>query len=96
LGDQEIAKHRVEVRTEFYGHFVNDETIDFKWWAGYKNLNSYYSLFDKILIVDNSVNNEVYRNLVQIENGKSVLMTDHLPPYFSQRLPRIFKLVCIS
>ena len=96
LENQEIAKHRVEIRVEFDEHFVDDETINFKWREGYKNLNTYYSFFDKILIVDNSANNESYKNLVQIENGKSVLMTDKLPPYFSKRLPGIFKLISIT
>ena len=93
LEDQEIAKHRVDVRTEFHGHFVDDETIDFKWREGYKNLNTYYLLYDKILIVDNSINNEVYTNLIQIEREKAVLMTDKMPSYFSQRLPDIYKLI---
>lgn len=93
LEDQEIAKHRVEVRTEFDGHFVDNETIDFKWRAGYKNLNANYPIFDKILIVDNSVNNQVYKNLIQIEKGRSILMTDQLPSYFPRRLPGIFKLI---
>lgn len=31
LEDQSIARHRIQVRTEFKGHFVNNETIDLKW-----------------------------------------------------------------
>jgi predicted ABC-type ATPase len=96
LENKEIAKHRVEVRVAFDEHFVDDETINFKWREGYKNLNTYYPFFDKILIVDNSADNEVYKNLVQIEKGKSILMTDQLPPYFSKRLPEIFKLINIA
>ena len=33
LENQEIARHRIQVRTEFKGHFVNNETIDLKWRA---------------------------------------------------------------
>ena len=63
LKDQEIAKHRVQVRTEFKGHFVNNETIKLKWKAGYKNINEYYSFFDNLLIVDNSTTNDIYSNI---------------------------------
>ena len=93
LESQEIAKHRVQVRTEFNGHFVGDKIIAHKWRAGYKNVNAHFSFFDNLLVVDNSVNNEVYKNLVQIGGGKVVLMTDELPSYFSHRLPEIAKLL---
>jgi len=89
LENQGIARHRVQVRTEFKGHFVDDTTIDLKWKAGYKNLNLHFAFFDNILIVDNSTNNQVYSNILQIENGHPVLMTDSLPDYFPRRLPEI-------
>lgn len=86
-----IAKHRIKVRLEFKGHFVNDETIEFKWKAGYKNLNTNYSFFDNILIVDNSKQGDVYTNILQIKKGKVFLMTDQLPDYFSRRFPDIYQ-----
>lgn len=55
LANQEIARHRIQVRTEFKGHFVNNETIDLKWKAGYKNLNLHFRFFDNILIVQNGL-----------------------------------------
>ncbi|MBK9388783.1 MAG: zeta toxin family protein [Bacteroidetes bacterium] len=54
LANIELAQHRVQVRAEFKGHFVNNKTIDYKWKAGYKNLNLHYRFFDNLLIVDNS------------------------------------------
>lgn len=93
LENQSIARHRIQVRTEFKGHFVDNDTIDLKWKAGYKNLNKYYSVFDNILFVDNSINNEVYTNILQIERGKIVMMENKIPDYFSQRLPEIYKLL---
>jgi predicted ABC-type ATPase len=30
LENQELARHRIQVRTEFRGHFIDDQTIDFK------------------------------------------------------------------
>lgn len=93
LDNQEIAKHRIQVRTEFKGHFVDNKTIDLKWKAGYKNVNLHYKFFDHILFVDNSKQNDVYTNLLQIEKEEIVLMTDNLPDYFKQRLPYIYKLI---
>jgi predicted ABC-type ATPase len=93
LENQDIARHRVQVRTEFKGHFVDNRTIDLKWKAGYKNVNLHFQLFDNILFVDNSKPNEVYTNILQIEKGEIVLMTDNVPDYFKHRLPNIYELI---
>lgn len=66
IESQEIARHRIQVRTEFSGHFVDDKTIDLKWKAGYKNANSSFEFFDQIIFVDNSAQNRLYRNILQI------------------------------
>lgn len=92
LENQEIARHRILVRTVFKGHFVSNTTIDLKWKAGYKNLNTNYTFFDNILIVDNSKPNEVYTNILQIKGGKLTLMTNLIPHYIKHRLPNIFLL----
>ena len=93
LDNQEIAKHRVLVRTEFKGHYVDENTIDIKWKAGYKNVNIHFSFFDNVLFVDNSTSNEVYTNIFQIKNKQITLMTDQIPKYFEHRLPKIYKLL---
>lgn len=93
LDNQEIARHRIQVRTEFKGHFVDDKTIDLKWKAGYKNVNLHFQFFDNILFVDNSKQNDIYTNLLQIEKGEIVLMTEKIPDYFKHRFPDIFKLI---
>ncbi len=93
LANQEIANHRVHVRAEFKGHFVNKRSIDIKWKAGYKNINKHYSYFDNLLFVDNSIANETYTNILQIKNGEPILMSNALPEYFERRLPRIFTLI---
>jgi len=89
LSNQDIAKHRVCVRTEFKGHFVDNKTIDIKWEAGYKNLNLHYRFFDNILFVDNSKQNDLYSNLLQIERGCVIQLINELPEYFNQRFPEI-------
>lgn len=91
LENKEIAIRRVEERAEFKGHYVDSVTIDLKWKAGYKNLNEHYSFFDNVLLVDNSVQKEIYSNLLQIELGEIVMMVDKLPDYFERRFPDIYK-----
>jgi predicted ABC-type ATPase len=93
LENQEIARHRIQVRTEFKGHFVDNSTIDLKWNAGYKNANLHFGYFDNILFVDNSRQNDVYTNILQIEKGEIVMMTDLVPSYFKHRLPNIYELI---
>ncbi len=90
LDNQEIAKHRVQVRTEFNGHFIDNKTINLKWKGGYKNTNKHFGFFDKILLVDNSITNEVYSNILQIENGVVEVMTNKLPEYIKRRFPSIY------
>lgn len=93
LANQDLARHRVQVRTEFKGHFVNNQTIHLKWKAGYKNINMFYEFFEKILFVDNSKQNEVYTNLLQIEYGRIVFKSNIIPDYFKHRLPDIYNLI---
>jgi len=90
LENQEIARHRIQVRTEFKGHFVDNKTIDLKWKAGYKNTNLHFRFFDNVLFVDNSKQNDVYSNILQIEHEEVVLMTDTVPDYFKHRLPDVY------
>ncbi len=93
IENQEIARHRIQVRTEFKGHFVDNNTIDLKWKAGYKNLNLNFQFFDNVLFVDNSTQNDVYTNILQIEKGEIIVMTEKIPDYFEHRLPGIYELV---
>lgn len=37
--------------------------------------------------------NDIYTNLLQIEKGEIVLMTDNIPDYFKHRLPDIYGLI---
>lgn len=96
LKNQEIARHRIQVRTEFKGFFVDNKTIDLKWKAGYKNVNLHFRFFDNILFVDNSRQNDVYTNILRIKKGETTLMLNHIPDYFKHRLPDIYKLLKIA
>lgn len=93
LKNQGIAQHRIQVRTEFKGHFVDNETIDLKWKKGYKNLNNHFDFFDNILIVDNSIQNKIYTNLIQTYDGEIFRICENLPDYIETRLPNIYELI---
>lgn len=93
LENQSIARLRIQVRKEFKGHFVDNKSIDLEWRAGYKNVNANFEYFDKLLFVDNSKQNQLYSNLLQINDGKVICMTENLPDYFEHRLPDIYKLL---
>lgn len=93
LNSQDIARLRVAERTEFKGHFVDNLTIDLKWKAGYKNFNMYFKIFDNILVVDNSIQKDVYKNILQIEQDEIILMTEKIPEYFKHRLPEIYNII---
>ena len=43
--------------------------------------------------MDNSKQNDVYSNILQIEGQEVVLMTDKIPSYFKHRLPNIYTLI---
>ncbi len=93
LENQEIVKHRVQVRTEFKGHFIDNETLNLKWKIGYNNLSKLFGFFDNLLLVDNSVTNEIYSNILQIENGVVEVITTKLPEYFKRRFPGIYSMI---
>lgn len=69
------------------------QTIDLKWKAGYKNTNLHFWFFDNILFVDNSNQNDIYSNILQIESGEVVMMGDSIPDYFEHRLPDVFRFI---
>ena len=51
LDTLEKAKERVMIRTKNEGHFVSDEIIEIKWKEGYKNINMYFALFDRVVLL---------------------------------------------
>lgn len=93
LATQAIARRRILIRADNREHYVDNETIDYKWKEGYKNFNRHYAFFDRFLILDNSVDGEIYSNVVQKEGDDIVLMRDKLPAYFHRRFPDIYKLI---
>lgn len=93
----EKAKARVLIRSKNEGHFVDDDTIEFKWKEGYKNINSHYNLADKLIFIDNSKNNEIPEIICEINkinaNSFEIIQTAVFPEYLKHRLPNIFNLI---
>ncbi len=98
LSTIEIAEKRVNYRTKNKGHFVSNQTIKERWKLGYKNVNLYYSFFDYVLFIDNSIDyslpNEIFeiikRDENELEYRKFVV---ELPKYSKTRFPAIFDLI---
>lgn len=56
LNSVELAKQRIALRVKSGGHFIPDETIERRYYAGLKNLfELYLDACDNVLIFDNSV-----------------------------------------
>lgn len=97
LNSLEIAKRRVFYRTNNKGHFVSDKTIEYKWKEGYKNLNLYFKLFDKILLVDNSIDGYQPKNICTLSKKKNdvynIELFSEIPDYAKRRFPEIYNLL---
>lgn len=97
LDSLETAKRRVFYRINNKGHFVPDNTIEYKWKKGYKNLNLYFELFDKILLVDNSIDGCQPKNICTLsKNRKGVYdieLFSEIPDYAKRRFPKIYNLL---
>ena len=48
------------MRKEFKGHFIDNKTVTEKWDKGYANLDSNFTFFDKVVVVDNSKDKEPF------------------------------------
>lgn len=93
----EKAKDRVLLRAKNEGHFVEDGIISYKWKEGYKNLNNHFFLADRLYILDNSVDSEIPRILIELEKISDerfdFLVIAKVPEYIQRRLPSIYDLL---
>lgn len=93
----EKAQKRVLIRAKNKGHFVDNETIKFKWKEGYKNINSHYDIADNVIFINNSKNKEIPEIVCEItkisETNFEITQIGKLPPYLKHRLPDIFNLI---
>jgi len=93
----ELAKERVLIRTKNDGHFVEDQVIEIKWKAGYKNINLYYYLADLVVFIDNSKDSEpsVLFELLKEDDSNFMIKqySQVIPDYTERRLPGIFNLL---
>jgi predicted ABC-type ATPase len=97
LSTIKLAKERVEIRVKNNGHAVDEKTIKYKWKEGYKNINLYFSDFDYLAFIDNSLD-KTPTFLFDMEKTANFvfnlnLITKKIPEYLERRLPAIFKLI---
>lgn len=92
-----LAKERVLIRTKNDGHFVENDVIESKWKAGYKNINLYYHLADLVVFIDNTKEDSptVLFELIKEADFSFGIKThiEDVPDYTERRLPSIFKLL---
>lgn len=88
----EIAQKRILMRKEFKGHFIDNKTVMEKWNKGYKNLDSHFAFFDKLVVVDNSKDKEPFSIIVSIENQRKTIFIPP-PSYFQERLPKLCEVI---
>jgi predicted ABC-type ATPase len=91
-----LAKKRVATRTANKGHYINDETVEYKWKVGYKNLNLHYKLFDYILLMDNSKHMDIPKvlfSLTKNKDGSYFKSVSSIPSYAKTRFPNIYSLL---
>lgn len=56
LNTPELARKRVEMRVRHGGHYVSDEVVNRRYWAGMRNLfRMYVPISDYWILIDNSV-----------------------------------------
>jgi predicted ABC-type ATPase len=96
----EKAQDRVLIRAKNSGHFVDNETIRFKWKEGYKNINLHYNLVDNVIFIDNSKDNSIPETICEInkvdETNFEIIQVVAFPHYLKHRLPKIVDLIVTS
>ena len=92
LESVEIAQKRILMRKEFKGHFIDNKTVTEKWDKGYANLDSNFTFFDKVVVVDNSKDKETFSVIVSLETQTKTIFSP-LPSYFQERLPKLSEII---
>jgi predicted ABC-type ATPase len=84
----DLANKRVAIRVENGGHFVPNFEVERRYNAGFKNLNSVYSQFDFVDILEGSTHGKMPKHIASIENGKVVYITSE-DEYLHNLIPKI-------
>lgn len=69
LEDVELCKKRVELRVSNGGHYVDSKTIETRYIKGLINLDTYFSKYTQVTIIDSSSFAEI-KQLFDYSNGK--------------------------
>ncbi len=92
LNSIEEAKRRVTIRVENGGHYVPPSEVEKRFYEGYANLDSLYSNFDNVHLLNSSAYNEEPKYILTISKGKLVKQTG-FPYFLKSRLPSISNLI---
>jgi predicted ABC-type ATPase len=93
VADKTTCRNRIEERAAFNELYIPLDLFEYKWEYGYKNFDENFSLFDNVLIVDNSVQFEVFTPVVQFKDKELEFCQHQLPDYFDERLPTIYEAI---
>jgi predicted ABC-type ATPase len=84
----DLANKRVAIRVENGGHFVPNFEVERRYNAGFKNLNSVYSQFDFVDILEGSAHGKMPKHIASIENGKVVFSSLECT-YLQKLIPKL-------
>ncbi|HVI44051.1 MAG TPA: zeta toxin family protein [Chitinophaga sp.] len=89
LTDVKLSLNRVAARAKEGGHYVDPNTVTANFYGNLEKLNIYYSLFDKLEIIDTSETNHVSLAIFQNGNPQNHLPSASLPEWFQNYLPSL-------
>jgi predicted ABC-type ATPase len=87
LEDIELAKERVAIRFENGGHYVTDNEVELRYYAGFSNLNKFFMEFDEIYLLDASAHNKIPSTLLHYEKNYTPNMIRDIPNYLYELCP---------
>ena len=83
------VRHRVDVE---HGHFVDERTIEHKFYKGLSSLDKLFLLADRTFILNTEQKFRV-DSLMSFENGKLLELVDSLPQSIKKYVPDLNELL---
>jgi len=84
----DICEHRVAMRVEQGGHYVDRKTIDYRFEKGLENLNKAILEFDAVLLLNSSKDFQIERAAMIVE-GKVISVSNDFPSELKSKLSNI-------
>lgn len=89
LQSPELAIERVAIRYENGGHYVTNSEVIQRYHDGFTNLNQTFEIFDSIMILEVSTENEIPKTLIKYLKGTTCDIKKTLPDYFTKNCPQL-------